>query len=67
MINAKSILTDSSDVRTSNPLVRNITNFVMINNTASALMALVASSVMAHAIEEVDDMKRILTNRKVRI
>jgi hydroxyethylthiazole kinase len=67
MIDTKSILADLSAVRTSNPLVHNITNFVVMNNTANALLALGASPVMAHAIEEVDDMKRILTNRKVRI
>lgn len=59
MINTKSILADLSAVRTSNPLVHNITNFVVMNNTANALLALGASPVMAHALEEVDDMVAI--------
>jgi hydroxyethylthiazole kinase len=42
-------------VRAAAPLVHNITNYVVMNNTANALLALGASPVMAHAIEEVED------------
>jgi hydroxyethylthiazole kinase len=38
------------------PVVHNITNYVVMNNTANALLALGASPVMAHAGEEVSDM-----------
>lgn len=38
------------------PLVHNITNYVVMNNTANALLAIGASPVMAHAQEEVEDM-----------
>lgn len=38
------------------PLVHNITNYVVMNNTANALLAIGASPVMAHAIEEVEDI-----------
>lgn len=38
------------------PLVHNITNFVVMNNTANALLAIGASAVMAHAVEEVEQM-----------
>ena len=38
------------------PLIHNITNYVVMNNTANALLAIGASPVMAHAIEEVEDM-----------
>ncbi len=41
------------------PLIHNITNFVVMNNTANALLALGASPVMAHAVEEVEDMVKI--------
>ena len=43
-------------VRDSGPLVHNITNFVVMNNTANALLAIGASPVMAHAVEEVEDL-----------
>jgi hydroxyethylthiazole kinase len=43
-------------VREISPLVHNITNYVVMNNTANALLAIGASPVMAHAVEEVKDM-----------
>jgi hydroxyethylthiazole kinase len=43
-------------VRTNRPLVHNITNFVVMNFTANALLAAGASPVMAHAPEEVEEM-----------
>jgi len=43
-------------VRTKRPLIHNITNFVVINYTANALLACGASPVMAHAVEEVEEM-----------
>ncbi len=43
-------------IRTQAPLVHNITNYVVMNTTANALLALGASPVMAHAIEEVEEM-----------
>ncbi len=46
-------------VREKAPLVHNITNFVVMNTTANALLALGASPVMAHAREEVEDMARV--------
>ncbi|SHE72546.1 hydroxyethylthiazole kinase [Mariniphaga anaerophila] len=59
MINAKSISTDLAALRANSPLVHNITNFVVMNNTANALLAIGASPVMAHAVEEVADMAGI--------
>ena len=38
------------------PVIHNITNYVVMNNTANALLALGASPVMAHAEEEVEEM-----------
>lgn len=46
-------------VRQQGPLVHNITNYVVMNNTANALLAAGASPVMAHAQEEVQDMVSI--------
>lgn len=43
-------------LRAAAPLVHNITNFVVMNNTANALLAVGASPVMAHAIDEIDQV-----------
>lgn len=43
-------------VRAVNPLVHNITNYVVMNNTANALLAVGASPIMAHAHEEIEEM-----------
>jgi hydroxyethylthiazole kinase len=43
-------------VRERKPLVHNITNYVVMNYTANALLACGASPVMAHAAEEVEEM-----------
>lgn len=59
MITVQSISADLAKVREKSPLVHNITNFVVMNNTANALLALGASPVMAHAVEEVKDMVNI--------
>jgi hydroxyethylthiazole kinase len=42
-------------LRAATPLVHNITNFVAMNATANALLAIGASPAMIHAIEEVAD------------
>ena len=47
---------DVERIRAEAPLVHNITNYVVMNNTANALLALGASPVMAHAVEEVEEM-----------
>src|SRR4030043_179357 len=43
-------------IRTKKPLIHNITNYVVMNYTANALLACGASPVMAHAVEEVEEM-----------
>ncbi|GBC63882.1 hydroxyethylthiazole kinase [Desulfonema ishimotonii] len=43
-------------VRENRPLIHNITNFVVMNYTANALLAMGASPVMAHGINEVEEM-----------
>lgn len=55
-MNAEFIWNDVVALRAKGPLVHNITNYVVMNNTANALLALGASPVMAHAVEEVEEM-----------
>ncbi|MHB8779988.1 MAG: hydroxyethylthiazole kinase, partial [Candidatus Geothermincolia bacterium] len=43
-------------LRDRKPLVHHITNFVVMNETANATLAIGASPVMAHAAEEVEEM-----------
>jgi hydroxyethylthiazole kinase len=43
-------------VREQRPLIHNITNYVVMQYTANALLALGASPVMAHAVEEMEEM-----------
>jgi hydroxyethylthiazole kinase len=43
-------------IKNKSPLIHNITNFVVMNSSANILLALGASPVMAHAIEEVEEM-----------
>ena len=43
-------------LRKNKPLIHNITNYVVMNYTANALLAMGASPVMAHARNEVEDM-----------
>lgn len=58
---------DLEAIRTNSPLIHNITNYVVMNNTANALLALGASPVMAHAIEEVSDMTSIASSLVINI
>jgi hydroxyethylthiazole kinase len=44
------------NLRKKKPLIHNITNYVVMNYTANALLACGASPVMAHASEEVEEM-----------
>ena len=46
-------------VRERKPLVHQITNYVVMNETANATLALGALPVMAHAREEVEEMARL--------
>lgn len=58
-LTADSLWADVLAVRQQQPLVHNITNFVVMNYSANALLALGAAPVMAHAREEVRDMAGI--------
>ncbi|QES88145.1 hydroxyethylthiazole kinase [Rhizosphaericola mali] len=48
-----------SSVRQSSPLILNITNYVVMNNSANALLSIGASPIMSHAITEMEEMLRI--------
>jgi len=53
---AKKAAENLKHLRDKKPLIHNITNFVVMNYTANALLACGASPVMAHAQEEVEEM-----------
>lgn len=48
-----------SDLRERNPLIQNITNFVVMNNTANALLAIGASPMMVHGHLEAESSVEI--------
>lgn len=53
------VLHEYAAVRDTAPLIHNITNYVAMNTTANALLAVGASPVMAHAEEEAAEMAAI--------
>ena len=55
-LSAGNLWRDVMRIRSEAPLIHNITNYVVMNSTANALLALGASPVMAHALEEMDEM-----------
>lgn len=55
-LTAARIWSSIGDIRKTSPVVHNITNYVAMNNSANALLAIGASPVMAHAEDEVEDM-----------
>jgi len=67
MIDAKKLIIDLNQVSGKSPLIHNITNYVVMNNTANALLAIGASPVMAHAIDEVEEMVAIASSLVINI
>lgn len=59
MIDANKINDVLKKTREQSPLVHNITNLVVMNNTANALLSIGASPVMAHESDEMEDMVSI--------
>lgn len=47
---------DIAAIRNTRPLIHSITNFVVMNTTANALLAIGASPIMAHAVEELSEL-----------
>jgi hydroxyethylthiazole kinase len=56
MITVRDIWRDLEKIRAESPLIHNITNYVVMNSTANALLSIGASPVMAHAADEVEEM-----------
>ena len=61
------IVASLQKIRESGPVVHNITNYVAMNNSANALLAIGASPVMAHAEEEMEAMVGIASALVVNI
>jgi hydroxyethylthiazole kinase len=59
MPTVESFLHDLEQIRTNGPLVLSITNYVVANSTANALLALGASPLMSYAEEEAEDLVAI--------
>lgn len=59
MIDKEMLAAHLEAVRRESPLVHNITNYVAMNNSANALLALGASPVMAHWKAEMEEMTSI--------
>jgi len=55
------------EIRARKPLVHQITNYVVMNETANATLALGALPVMAHAGEEVEEMTRLASSLVINI
>ncbi|MDO9630505.1 MAG: hydroxyethylthiazole kinase [Humidesulfovibrio sp.] len=53
---ADNVLRDLAAIRAKNPVVLNITNYVVTNTTANALLAIGASPIMSHAVEEMAEL-----------
>lgn len=59
MLTKNQIQTAFEAVKAASPLVQSITNYVAMNNSANALLAIGASPVMAHEKAEMNDMTAI--------
>ncbi|WP_462317349.1 hydroxyethylthiazole kinase [Marinilabilia sp.] len=59
MITAQTVSDNLEKLREQSPLVHNITNYVVMNSTANALLSIGASPVMAHAPQEMEAMAGI--------
>jgi len=59
MLEKSTVWQDLQKIRAEAPLVHNITNYVVMNTTANALLVIGASPVMAHAPEEVEEMANL--------
>lgn len=67
MVDPESVWADIEKIRQTSPLIHNITNYVVMNSTANALLALGASPVMAHAEEETAEMTELASALVVNI
>lgn len=67
MIDKNKLGNDLARIREISPLVHNITNYVAMNFTANALLAVGASPVMSHAVEETEEMVSIANSLVINI
>mgnify|MGYP000231633352 CR=1 FL=1 len=58
-IDPEGVWSDIQAIKKFSPLVHNITNYVVMEQTANSLLAIGASPIMAHAVEEVQEMATI--------
>ena len=56
---ARTIANDLAVIRERKPLIHSITNLVVMNETANAILCLGALPIMSHAVEEVEEMAEI--------
>lgn len=61
-IDPQAVWEDLQAIKKFSPLVHNITNYVVMEQTANSLLAIGASPVMAHALEEAADMTKIASS-----
>lgn len=59
MTDAGKVFRDIQAIRAKNPVILSITNYVVTNTTANALLALGASPIMSHAVEEMAELVAI--------
>ena len=59
MTDADKVFRDIAAIRAKNPVVLSITNYVVTNTTANALLAIGASPIMSHAVEEMAELVAI--------
>lgn len=58
-LDSTAVWSDLQAIREQSPLIHNITNYVVMEPTANALLAIGASPVMTHAEEEIEAMTKI--------
>lgn len=61
-IDPQAVWEDLQTIKKFSPLIHNITNYVVMEQTANSLLAIGASPVMAHALEEATDMTKIASS-----
>jgi len=62
MTQSELIIRDLDLIREKSSLVHNITNYVVMNNTANALLSIGASPVIVHSTDEVEEMASIASS-----
>lgn len=67
MIDRQDFIRSIELVKSTSPIVHNITNYVAMNFTANALLAFGASPIMAHAHEEVEELVNIASASVINI